>query len=138
MGLHTLSNVAYALASYPVGVLADRFSKRLILGCGFALFGAMCLGFAMVGGRVWALAVLFAISGVSTAILEAVQPALASALIPEDRRGTGFGVMSAVDGPGDFVSSIAMGIAWTVLSPAIGFAGAAALALLAAAILARA
>jgi hypothetical protein len=59
-------------------------------------------------------------------------------LIPEDRRGTGFGVMSAVDGLGDFVSSIAMGVAWTVLSPAIGFAGAAALALLAAAMLARA
>lgn len=137
VGLYTFSNIVYALVSYPVGVLADRYSKRLILSASFALFGLMCLGFALADGRIWLLVVLFATSGIYTAILEATQPALASTLIPDDQHGTGFGVMSAVDGLGDFVSSIAMGLAWTTLSPNAGFAFAGTLALLAAAMLAR-
>ena len=137
VGLYTFSNIAYALVSYPVGVLADRYSKRLILSASFALFGLMCLGFTVADNRIWLLVVLFAASGIYTAALESSQPALASTLIPEDQHGTGFGVMSAVDGLGDFASSIAMGIAWTMLSPNAGFALAGTLALLAAAMLAR-
>ncbi len=137
VGLYTFSNISYALVSYPVGVLADRHSKRLILSASFALFGLMCLGFTVADGRIWFLVVLFAISGVYTAILESSHPALASTLIPEDQHGMGFGVMSATDGLGDFISSIAMGIVWTMLSPNVGFAMAGGLALLSAAMLVR-
>ena len=50
----------------------------------------------------------FRLSGVYTAIIESSQPALASMLIAEHQHGTGFGLMSTVDGVGDFLSSVTM------------------------------
>jgi len=129
IGLYTFSNVVYALVAYPIGVLADRISKRLILSAGFALFGLLCLGFLFADGHTWFLVLLFALSGIYTAIIESSQPALASTLMQEDQHGTGFGLMSAVDGLGDFLSSVTMGMLWTFVSPNAGFAAAGILAL---------
>jgi predicted MFS family arabinose efflux permease len=124
------------LVAYPIGVLADRVSKRAILCAGFAMFGLLCLGFILAGGQKWTLILLFALNGVYTAIIESSQPALASTLMLEHQHGTGFGLMSVVDGVGDFLSSITMGVLWTAVSPNAGFAAAAILALIAALLLA--
>ena len=136
IGLYTFSNIVYALVAYPIGVLADRTSKRIILSIGFALFGLLCLGFIFADGQKWILVLLFALSGIYTAIIESSQPALASTLMQEDQHGTGFGLMSAVDGLGDFLSSVTMGILWTFVSPNAGFAAAGILALVSALMLA--
>ena len=64
------------------------------------------------------------------------QPALASSLMSEHQHGTGFGLMSAVDGVGDFLSSVTMGVLWTAVSPNAGFAAAGILALMSALLLA--
>lgn len=129
IGLYTFSNVVYALVAYPIGTLADRMSKRIILSIGFALFGLLCLGFLFADGHKGLLILLFALSGVYTAIIESSQPALASTLIGEDQHGVGFGLMSAVDGLGDFLSSSIMGVLWTFVSPNSGFAAAGILAM---------
>lgn len=136
IGLYTFSNIVYALVAYPIGVLADRISKRVILSVGFALFGLLCLGFIFADGQKWLLVLLFALSGIYTAIIESSQPALASTLMQEDQHGTGFGLMSAVDGLGDFLSSITMGLIWAFVSPNAGFAAAGILALISALMLA--
>jgi MFS family permease len=135
VGLYTLSNIVYALVSYPIGVLSDRYSKKAILSAGYLLFGLLCFGFIFVGGQLPSLALLFALSGIYTAIIESSQPALASTLIDENQHGTGFGLMSAVDGVGDFFSSIIVGLLWTYLAPGAGFMFGALLAFCAAAIL---
>ena len=135
VGLYTFSNVVYALVAYPMGVLADKFSKRAILSLGFALFGLLCLGFLLTDERKWILVLLFACVGIYTAIIESSQPALASTLMPEDQHGAGFGLMSTVDGVGDFLSSVTMGVLWTTVSPNAGFAAAGGLALCSAGLL---
>ena len=129
IGLYTFCNVVYALVAYPIGVLADKVSRRLVLSAGFALFGLLCLGFMVADGQKWLLILLFALSGIYTAIIESAQPALASTLMQEDQHGAGFGLMSAIDGVGDFLSSFAMGLLWTFASPNVGFAAAGTLAL---------
>ena len=129
VGLYTFGNVVYALSAYPIGVLADRVSRRVVLSVGFALFGLLCFGFIIADGHKWLLGLLFALSGVYTAIIESAQPALASTLMHEDQHGTAFGLMSAVDGLGDFVSSITMGVLWWAFSPEAGFAVAGGVAL---------
>ena len=136
VGLYTFSNVVYALVAYPIGVLSDRISKRAILSAGFAIFGLLCLGFIFADGQRWALILLFALSGIYTAIIESSQPALASTLMSEHHHGTGFGLMSAVDGVGDLLSSVTMGVLWTAVSPNAGFAAAGILALMSALLLA--
>lgn len=136
VGLYTFGNVVYALVAYPIGLLADRLSRRVVLCAGFALFGAMCLGFTFASGHPWLLGLLFALSGIYTAIIESAQPALASTLMREDQHGVGFGLMSAVDGLGDFVSNIVMGLLWWAFSPEVGFVAAGTLALASALLLA--
>jgi len=135
VGLYTFSHVVYALVAYPIGVLADRYSKKFILTIGYILFALVCFGFAIADGRFWLLVLLFALNGMYTAIIESSQPALASTLIADDQHGAGFGVMSSVDGLGDFLSSVIVGLLWTFLSPAIGFLFGGVLALLAAIVL---
>lgn len=129
IALYTLSNIVYALVSYPIGILADRFSKKAILGTGFFLFGLLCFGFTFSHSELWFLSLLFSCSGIYTAIIESSQPALASTLIGKDQRGTGYGLMSSVDGVGDFFSSLIVGLLWTYVSPEAGFAFAAVLAI---------
>ena len=131
VGLYTFSNVVYAFVAYPLGTLADRYSKKLILSVGFTLFGLMSLGFICADSKLWLLILLFVVNGVYTAIIESTQPALASTLMPEDQHGAGFGTLSAIDGLGDFLSSILVGVLWTAASPVVGFAFAGALALIA-------
>jgi predicted MFS family arabinose efflux permease len=124
------------LVAYPIGVLSDRISKRAILSAGFAIFGLLCLGFIFADGQKWTLILLFALSGIYTAIIESSQPALASTLMSEHQHGAGFGLMSAVDGVGDFLSSVTMGVLWTAVSPNTGFAVAGIMALMSALLLA--
>ena len=132
VGLYTFSNIAYALVSYPIGVMADKYSKKAILSIGYFLFGVLCFGFMGDTGSFFILVPLFALSGIYTAIIESSQPALASTLIPEDQHGAGFGLMSSVDGLGDFLSSIVVGLLWTYVSAFAGFAFGGVLAVVAA------
>lgn len=122
VGLYTLSNVAYALVSFPIGVLADKYDKNLILSIGYLLFGILCFGFIYADSSLWFLAVLFGINGVYTAIIESSEPALASTFMNNNQHGTGYGTLSTVQGVGDFLSSIIVGLLWTYLSPTVGFA----------------
>lgn len=137
VSLYTFSNVLYAVVGYPIGALSDRTSKKAILSIGYLLFGVLCFGFLMADGTLWFLGLLFAVSGIYTAIVESSQPALASRLIAEDQRGAGYGIMSSVDGVGDFLSSIIVGALWTYISPAAGFGFGGVLAILSALIMSR-
>ena len=121
VGLYTFSNIIYAFVAYPIGVLADKYSKKTILAIGYMIFGLLCFGFIFSGSNILIIILLFALNGTYTAIIESSQPALASFLISKNQHGAGFGLMSAIDGVGDFLSSAATGILWTYFSPGIGF-----------------
>jgi len=135
VGLYTFSNVVYAVVGFPFGVLADKYSKKSILGIGYFLFALLCFGFIMADGNFWFLVLLFAINGIYTAIVEATEPSLTSALITDDLHGTGYGVLSTTKGVGYFLSSFSVGLLWTYISPTIAFASAGILALVAVIIL---
>ena len=45
---------------------------------------------------------------------------MAGDLLPTHLRGTGYGVLAMVNGVGDLISSFAVGLLWTKVSP-IGF-----------------
>lgn len=132
VGLYTWSNVAYALVSYPIGAFSDRADRKTILSVGYFIFGLLCFGFIFAHSSIAFLILLFALSGIYTAIIESSEPSLASKLIADDEHGTGYGALSTVQGVGDFLSSIIVGILWSVLSPQLGFAFASLLAVIAA------
>jgi hypothetical protein len=63
----------------------------------------------------------------STALVETGEGAYGAELLDEPVRGRGFGLFGMVDGVGDLVSSVVVGVLFTVTNPAWGFIYAAAL-----------
>jgi len=122
IALYVLHNILYAGMSYPIGALADRIGKRGLLALGYALAAIMGIGWIVAVPSVWMLGLLFALGGTFIAAEDALEGALAADLLPEDVRGTGYGVLATVNGLGDFLSSIIVGALWTAFNPAVGFA----------------
>jgi MFS family permease len=137
VALYTFHNLIYAAASYPSGVLGDRFGKRVLLALGYAGAAAMNLGFVLQPHGLLPLALLFGLGGAYVGMHDALEKAAAAERLPGEVRGTGFGVLATVNGVGDFVSSIIVGFLWTSVHPAAGFVYAAALTLAGAALMYR-
>jgi MFS family permease len=127
ISLYILHNVVYAAISYPAGALGDRYSKRSLLGIGYALFGLMCIGFLLAGRSLTTLVALFVLAGIYIGIVDAMERALAADLLPTRQRGVGFGVLATANSVGDLLSSILVGYLWSHVSAASGFIYAAAL-----------
>lgn len=133
--LYTCHNAANAAFAYPAGALADRIGRRRVLIMGVGLFALACAAFAAGPTSLPLLVVLFCAVGASTAMVETAEGSHASELLPSAIRGRGFGLLGLVDGVGDLVSSVVVGVLWTVTAPAWGFVYAALMAALGAAVL---
>ncbi len=122
--LYVLHNVVYAAAAYPAGLLADRFGYRRILACGYALSVAVPLTliacFVASSASLAALVVAFSLAGLVNGVQDTLEGAATAELVPEHDRGLGFGLLGAVNGVGDFSSSLVVGTLWTA-HPALGF-----------------
>ena len=121
VALYTFYNLTNALASYPAGALGDRIGKRGLLAVGYLLGALAYAGFIFVPPTIAALVVLFGISGIHGAFQQSLEKSLAAEILPQEIRGSGFGVLATVNGIGDLVSSIAVGALWSSVSPAAGF-----------------
>lgn len=125
--LYAAHNTANAVFAYPAGAVADRVGRRTVLTGGVALFGVACVAFAFGSANLAVLAGLFVAVGASTALVETGEGAHAAELLDPAIRGRGFGLLGLVDGVGDLVSSVVVGILFTVAHPAWGFVYAAVL-----------
>jgi MFS family permease len=129
-GIYLSFNAAYALVSIPGGILADRFGKRRTIVAGFGLFSGIYAGFALAT-TFWQIAGLFILYGIYMGMTEGVQRAYLATLVPEERRGTGFGLYHMIVGIAILPASLIAGLLWDSIGPAAPFwfsAGSAALA----------
>jgi MFS family permease len=139
--LYALRNACHTAISYPVGALSDRIGRRGLLAAGYFLGSATMVGFIVAfmtqtESIVW-LSVLFAMAGVYISVEEALEGVLTADLVPDESlRGTAYGVMGTVNGVGDFLSSVVVGLLWTY-SPEIGFGFAATMMFLGALLIVR-
>lgn len=123
--LYAGHNAANAVAAYPAGAIADRVGRRTVLTAGVTLFAGAAIAFAFSPPDVWVLALLFVLVGISTGLVETGEAAYAAELLDDHVRGRGYGLLGLVDGVGDLVSSLTVGILFTVAAPGVGFAYAA-------------
>lgn len=134
--LYTIHNAANAVAAYPAGAVADRIGDRVVLATGFALFGVACIGFAVWEPRSFLLlASLFAAVGISTAMVETARGAYVAELVEPSVQGRAYGLLGLIDGLGDLVANLAVGLLFTVASAGWGFAWGAVLSLAGASVL---
>ncbi|MDK2916667.1 MAG: hypothetical protein PWR25_1224 [Euryarchaeota archaeon] len=120
-GLYLIRNVVYAVASYPFGVLGDRFGRVNMLILGYAVAVATFIGFAVVPPGLIGYGALFALAGLFIAAEDTLEGAVTAELVEEQRRGLGFGALATVNGIGDLVSSIVIGFLWAFIGYTAGF-----------------
>ncbi|MDV3244606.1 MAG: MFS transporter [Nitrososphaerales archaeon] len=125
--LYLVLNIVYAASSFPAGYLADRVSKKLFLASGYFVFSLACVASIFEVPSLPVLLVIFVLAGLHVAIVDTVEGTYAADLLDSSQRGSGYGALQTVNGVGDFVSSTMIGVLWTALSPALGFATVAAI-----------
>ena len=125
-----LFNITYAVTSLPAGVLSDRLGRRRIIAVGWLIYALVYLGFALAS-ELWQVWLLFACYGVYYGMVEGVARAFVADLVPEEKRGTAYGLYHGVVGLTLLPASLIAGWLWQAYSPAAPFFFGAALAFLA-------
>jgi MFS family permease len=123
--LFAAHNLVGSALSYPAGQVIDRRGPRLVFGAGALLFGIAYLGFALHVQAWPVLLVFFALAGAGLGLTDTAESALVARLLPDELRGSGFGLLGGLQSLGDFVSSAAVGVVWTLVSPGAAFVAAA-------------
>jgi MFS family permease len=121
-GLYVLHNVLYEAFSMIAGWLADRMNKGLLLASGCFMAAVMALGVILLPMRVWTLALTFLIGGVYVGMERTFEDSFCAELVPEQYHGMAFGTLATVNGIGDFVSSVVVGLLWTAWGTPVAFA----------------
>jgi MFS family permease len=115
--LYTVRNLAYAIASYPIGALSNRFSRTGYLACGYGVAVITFIGFTFVIPSVWWFLLCFILAGVFIAWEDTIEGVAVRDYVDSDIAGTAYGLLGVVNGIGDFVSSIVVGLLWTGIGP---------------------
>lgn len=109
--LYLLFHLTGALFAYPVGRLSDRIGRRGLLTAGYLLYGAVYLGFAIVGSAKW-VGLLFALYGVYSGLTKGVEKALVADAAPDDLKATMMGMYAMFVAIGLLPASLAAGWLW--------------------------
>jgi MFS family permease len=124
-------NIAYALLSYPVGIVSDRLGRRRLLVAAYALYALIYAGMAWRAGRGLVLAA-FLLLGLHSALLEVSERSMIADFVGAERRATAFGVYHTVVGLSLLPASALAGWLWDRFGPRATFGLDAALAMAAA------
>jgi MFS family permease len=127
-------NLVYAALAGPLGSLSDRVGRRKLIVAGWISYGLVYMGlaFSHAGWQVW---VLYAAYGIYYAATEGAVRALVADIVPQEQRGTAYGLLNAAIGITALPASVIAGLlwqgagAWTGFGPSAPFFFGAALAL---------
>ena len=104
-------NVVYALSSYTIGVLADRFDRGTLLALGVVVLVLSDVALAFVGGLA-GLALGVVLWGLHMGMTQGLLAALVADAAPADLRGTAYGVFNLVSGLALLAASVVAGELW--------------------------
>jgi MFS family permease len=119
--LYAFFNIIRALSEFGIGTLSDYVDRKKLLAVfGFGFFGITALGFMAHTISLWFWLIFFGCAGASAGTVKALEKAHAAYILPESIRGTGMGILQSVDGIGDLLSSIIVGLLWSTIAPEAG------------------
>jgi MFS family permease len=104
-------NAVYAAASYPAGLLADRFTRPAVFGVGLVFFTIGYLGLAVTTDQATAW-LLVGAYGVFTACYDGVGKAWISGLVGEDVQSSAQGVFQGLSGFAVLFAGLWAGVLW--------------------------
>jgi MFS family permease len=115
-------NVVYALASYPLGILADKLNMKTVLTGGLLVFAGVYGGMALHPGTA-AIFGLFACYGLYAAATEGVAKAWLSSLAVKGETATAIGFYTSLQSICSLLASIITGWVWYRFGAETAFAG---------------
>jgi MFS family permease len=130
--IYAVHNAFASAVAYVGGHWIDLRGARPAFATGAVLYLAAYAGFAAGPRSWWELMIFFVLAGSGIGLAETAESTLLASLLPDRLRGSGFGVLGAVQAGGDLVSTVVVGVLYTTVSPAAGFTYAAAWMLLSA------
>jgi MFS family permease len=107
-------NVVYTVTCYASGMLADRFPKHWVLAIGYSFAVVPAVTLLIPGDSLAKFAVVFGFSGLYMGVWETLENSTAATILPQEQRGVGFGVLATVNGIGDLISSLLVGVLWAI------------------------
>jgi PPP family 3-phenylpropionic acid transporter len=118
--LFTISSITNAVLLIPMGRLADRRSKRMVMVIGLTITAA---GQAIIGlsGSFAQIAVGCVIQGTGGAMFGPAAVALLSENVPSQRQSTAMGIYGAFEDAGVIIGSALGGVIWSAFGPAPTF-----------------
>jgi len=118
---YLLRNAVYAAASYPIGALSDKFSRGKYLAVGYGIAVITFLGFAFAIPSIWWFILFFSLAGIFISWEDTVEGVAVRDYVDQEISGTAYGLLGAVNGIGDFFSSLIVGLLWTWMGAFWGF-----------------
>ncbi len=120
-----LMSVVFSLSAYPVGLLADRMDRGILLVLGFVSLIVAELLLAKASGYILVMAGV-AVWGVHLGLTQGLLSAMVADSAPDHLRGTAFGIFNLVNGIALLFASLVAGLLWQMLGASMAFyAGAA-------------
>lgn len=127
LAFYVAHNIFYAASAPVSGWLADHFKKPVVLATGYALAAVMAVLIIALPATIWTFVLVFVFGGIYVGVEETLEDSLCAELVEEEHHGMAFGVLATVNGIGDLVSSIIVGLLWTKFGTTVAFAYSAAL-----------
>ena len=122
-------NLVYALASYPLGAIADKLSFRKVYLTGLLLFAIVYMGFAFDPSTV-VIFLLFFIYGIYAAATDGVTKAWITNIAHNENTATAIGFYTSCESICTLVASIVAGAIWSTFGSLYTFFLTAAIALI--------
>jgi len=118
--LYVLFNIFYAAFAVPLGVLSDKIGREKVIILGYLLFSLTSFGFAFFTSLP-AFMVLFALYGITRAMVDGNQLAFVSDLSSQQLKATALGTFHTAAGLMALPASIVAGFLWQNVAPSITF-----------------
>jgi MFS family permease len=124
LGMLLTFNAVYTIVASPAGALSDHIGRRTILIAGWVVYGLIYLGFAAAdtGVQIW---IFYGIYGLYYALTEGASRAFVADLVPQEQRGTAYGLFHAGIGLAALPASLIAGILWQGIGSWMGLGPAA-------------
>lgn len=120
IGSYILYNVVFALASFPLGAVADKVGLKKTLLVGFFLFAVVYAGFGL-NTSLAGFALLFILYGFYAAATDGVSKALITNVVPSSQTASAAGTFAGLSSIMAMLSSSLAGFIWKFVSPEATF-----------------
>jgi MFS family permease len=120
IGLYIFYNLVYALSSFPLGMIADKFSLKTVFTWGLVLFAVVYFGMALTA-NIYIYLVLFFLYGLYAAATEGIAKAWISNITDKKDTATAIGSFAGFQSLAAMIASSLAGFIWFWLGAEAAF-----------------